>query len=177
MAEEQKPKGQGEETPSNHQTPENEFTSKVVGLNTHNRGHQTKGQDNSYPKTMVKAARLLNGYKVSVCAQRARDDPGEGMAFVQDRGRSRRGGGGTRTGREAAGRDPNNPNCWHCNQPGHHMNRRPDLEVKGIDNLNVDEFDDAHVLFSADGNPTSDGELQDCEVSQECTFSQRGGRG
>ena len=50
----------------------------------------TKGQDN-YPKTMVETTRLLNDYKVSVRAQQARDDPGEGMAFVQDRGGGCRG--------------------------------------------------------------------------------------
>jgi len=66
---------------------------------------------------MVEAARLLNDYKVSVRAQCARDDPGEGMAFVQDRGGNHRGGGTGRpngTGGGAAARDPNNPNCWHC---------------------------------------------------------------
>ena len=82
-------------------------------LKTELANDMTKGQDN-YPKTMVEAARLLNDYKVSVRAQRARDDPGEGMAFVQDRGGNRRGGGTGRpngTGGGAAARDPNNPNC------------------------------------------------------------------
>ncbi len=43
----------------------------------------TKGQDN-YPKTMVEVARLMNNYKSAARAQRARNNPGEGMAFVQD---------------------------------------------------------------------------------------------
>jgi hypothetical protein len=148
-------------------------------LKTELANDMTKGQDN-YPKTMVEAARLLNDYKVSVRAQRARDDPGEGMAFVQDRGGNRSGGGTGRpngTGGGAAARDPNNPNCWHCGQPGHHMNRCPDLAIEGIDNLNVDEYDDAHALFSTEDGPQSDHELQECGESQECAFAQRGGRG
>ena len=58
-------------------------------LKTELANDMTKGQDN-YPKTMVEAARLLNDYRVATRFQRARDDPGEGMAFVQDRGGGRR---------------------------------------------------------------------------------------
>jgi hypothetical protein len=57
-------------------------------LKTELSNDMTKGQDN-YPKTMVEFARLLNDYKITVRAQRAWDDPGEGMAFVQDRGGGR----------------------------------------------------------------------------------------
>jgi hypothetical protein len=64
-------------------------------LKTELANDMTKGQDN-YPKTMVETSRLLNDYKVATRAQRARDDPGEGMAFVQDRGGGRRGGSGAR---------------------------------------------------------------------------------
>ena len=137
-------------------------------LKTELANDMTKGQDN-YPKTMVEAKRLLNDYKTSIRVHRVRDDPGEGMAFVQDRGGGRRGGGGARPGR---GMD--NPNCWHCNKPGHHMNSCPDLAVKGIDNLNIDELDDAHALFSADAQERN-GELQECDNNtQECGFAQQG---
>ena len=57
------------------------------------------------------------------------------------------------------------------------MNRCPDLAVEGIDNLNVDEYDDAHALFSMEDGPQSDSKLQECGESQECAFAQRGGRG
>jgi len=85
-------------------------------LKTELANDMTKGQD-SYPKMMVEASRLLNNYKTRFRVQRARDDPGEGMAFVQDRGGGRRGGGGARPsgGTAGAGRDANNSNCWHCN--------------------------------------------------------------
>ncbi len=57
----------------------------------------------------------------------------------------------------------NNLNCWHCGKPGHHKNRCPDLVIKGIDNLNVAIWGDAHTMFSADT------ESQECEISQECS--------
>jgi hypothetical protein len=107
-------------------------------LKTELANDMTKGQDN-YPKTMVEASRLLNDYKVATRAQRARNDPGEGMAFVQDRGGGRRGGSGARV---SAARDPDDPNCWHCGKPGHQMRRCPDLAVEGVDNFNIDEADD-----------------------------------
>ena len=129
----------------------------------------TKGQDN-YPKMMVEAARLLNDYKVATRFQRARNDPGEGMAFVQDRGGGRRAGGGARA---SAARDPDNPNCWHCNQPGHQMRRCPDLAVEGVDNFNIDETDDAHALFSAEDNDVDD-EFNASAEPQECAFAQKG---
>ena len=44
--------------------------------------------------------------------------------------------------------------------------------IEGLDNMNVDECDDAHAMFSADG------ELQECDAdAQECGFAQRGSRG
>ena len=142
-------------------------------LKTELANDMTKGQDN-YPKTMVEATRLLNDYKVSVRAQRARDDPGEGMAFVQDRGGARRGGGGGSRG--SANRDPDDPNCWHCGKPGHVMRRCPDLAVEGIDNFNIEEADDAHALFSAAGCGTTAeaAELATDGNLQECAFAQRG---
>jgi hypothetical protein len=141
-------------------------------LKTELSNDMTKGQDN-YPKTMVEAARLLNDYKVSVRAQRARDNPGEGMAFVQDRGGGRRGGGGGSRG--SGNRDPDDPNCWHCGKPGHVMRRCPDLAVEGIDNFHIDDSDDVHALLSADtivGATAEDAEVS--VKSQQCTFAQRG---
>jgi hypothetical protein len=141
-------------------------------LKTELSNDMTKGQDN-YPKTMVEATRLLNDYKVTVRAQRAQEDHGEGMAFVQDRGGGRRGGGGGSRGSPA--RDPDDPNCWHCGKPGHVMRRCPDLAVEGvdIDNFHIDDADDAHALFSADALEPS--EVADTsEESQECVFVQRG---
>jgi hypothetical protein len=74
----------------------------------------TKGQDN-YPKTMVEATRLLNDYRTAGRPQRARDDPGEGMAFIQDRGGGRQGGNGGRA-KGAAARDPDNPKAGRREQ-------------------------------------------------------------
>ncbi len=133
----------------------------------------TKGQDN-YPKTMVEATRLLNDYKVAGRSQRARDDPGEGMAFIQDRGGGRRGGSGGSRG--AANRNPENSNCWHCGKPGHVMRRCPDLAVEGVDNFNIEEADDAHALFSASTRDAA-GEAAESVADaklQECGFAQWG---
>ena len=126
--------------------------------------YMTKGTDN-FPKTLVEAMCLLNDYKVAIRPQRAHDNPGEGMAFAQDRGGSCRGGG---SGGRAVACNTDNTNCWHCNKLGHHMNWCPDLVVKGIDNLNVEEFNDAHTLFSAKAGRN----FEKCMESQECGFAQ-----
>ena len=118
----------------------------------------TKGQDH-YPKTIVEATRLLNDYKLSHCVQRARDDPGEGVAFVQDRGNKREGSDEGVGGN--GGQDAKNPNFWHCNQPGHHMNRCPELAVKGVDNFNIDELDRGHGFFSTAMGSTAMGAPKD----------------
>ncbi len=92
------------------------------------------------------------------------------MAFVQDRGGGRRTGGGARA---SATRYPDNPNCWHCSQPGHHMRCCPDLAVEGVDNFNINETNYAHALFSAEGDDFD--EVFDTSAeSQECAFAQRG---
>ena len=93
--------------------------------------------------------------------------PGRGWRSCKtaagDAGDGARPGGGT-----------DNPNCWHCNKPGHLRNSCPDLAVEGIDNLNIKEFDDAHALFSADALEC-DGELQEWDNNaQECGFGQQG---
>ena len=90
------------------------------------------------------------------------------MAFVQSRGGTSRGGGGAK---ELAARDPNSPNCWHCGKPGHQMRNCPDLSVKGVDNFNIDDTNDAHTLFSED---ESGAETNTGGGSQECGFVQRG---
>ena len=59
-------------------------------LKTELANNMTKGQDH-YPKTIVEVTCLLNDYRISPCLQRASEDPGEGMAFVQDKG-AKRGG-------------------------------------------------------------------------------------
>ena len=100
----------------------------------------TKGQDN-YPKTMVETARLLNIAR----SQHALNAP----VKIQERvWHSSRAGGSSRA---SAARDPNNPNCWHCSQPGHHMCRCLDLAVEGIDNFNINEADNTHAFFTAEG--------------------------
>jgi hypothetical protein len=129
-----------------------------------------KGTDN-YPKSMVDATRMLTEYKGAIRIHRIHNADGDGMAFVQ--------GGGRRKGKdkEADGAGDSTPNCWHCGKPGHHKNRCPDLMIEGIDNLNVADCDDAHVMFSADG------ELQECDANaqewdaQECGFAQQGSVG
>ncbi len=55
------------------------------------------------------------------------------------------------------------------------MNRCPDLAIEGIDNLNVDDLDDAHALLSAEGQEC-DGELQECDGNARAT-RQRDKRG
>jgi hypothetical protein len=62
-------------------------------LKTELANSMTKGQDH-YPKTIVKATRLLDNYRLNPRVQHARDDPGEGVAFVQDQGSRREGGAG-----------------------------------------------------------------------------------
>ena len=101
-----------------------------------------KGSDN-YPKSIVDATRMLTEYKGGIRIHRIPNTDSDGMAFVQ--------GGGRRKAKE---KEPNGdgdstPNCWHCGKPGHHKNRCPDLMVEGIDNLNIEDFDDAHGMFSA----------------------------
>jgi hypothetical protein len=84
-------------------------------LKTELANDMTKGQDD-YPKTMVEAARLLNDYKIMARAQCGRGDPGEGMAFIQDRGGGRRGGGGAR--RPAGGLALQKARTPHASLPG-----------------------------------------------------------
>ncbi len=101
----------------------------------------------------MEVTRLLNYYKVAARVQHARDNPGEGMVLFQDCGGACRGGRGARG---SAARDLDNPNCWHCGQPGHHMRRCPDLAVEGVDNFNINELDDTHALFSAGGDDVNE---------------------
>lgn len=137
----------------------------------------TKGQDH-YPKTVVEATRLLNDYRVNPRVQCVRDDPREGVAFVQDRGNKREGGTGWNKGSGGSGRDAKSPNCWHCNQPGHHMNRCPELAVEGIDNLNIDQLDSGHGFFSTAEVTDKDVDLQECQDgSKEYAFAQREEKG
>ena len=50
--------------------------------------------------------------------------------------------------------------------------------VEGIDNLNIDKFDNAHGFFSTTGGNVEDDDLQECPAgAQECKFAQRGEKG
>ncbi len=92
---------------------------------------------------------MLNKYKGTVRVHRIRDPDGDGIAFLQGSGG---GHGKSNKAKEKDGNGDGNstPNCWHCGKPGHHKNQCPKLVVEGIDNLNVNEWDDAHALFAND---------------------------
>jgi hypothetical protein len=100
----------------------------------------TKGTDN-YPKTIVERMRILNDCKVPSRLQRTPQADGEGMAFVQEGGRGGRGGSQS---------DGGNQLCWHCEKTGHLRKKCPELQQLeiGVDNLNIEDYDNAHALFS-----------------------------
>jgi hypothetical protein len=127
--------------------------------------NMTEGSDN-YPKSIVDTTRMINKYKGAIRVHRIRDGDGDGVAFVQGGSLGRR---KPKEVKEAQDADTS-PNCWHCGKPGHHKNRCPDLAIKGIDNLNVAEWDDTHALFSTSGDAQEwgDGEAQECIGVHTC---------
>jgi hypothetical protein len=116
----------------------------------------TKGMDN-YPKTIVKTMCILNDYKVPARLQRFPQVDGEGMAFTQNGGRS---------GFQS---DGGNQSCWHCGKTRHIRKKRPELQQLeiGVDNLNIENCDNAHALFSTEAG---------CG-KEECTLVQRNAKG
>ena len=98
----------------------------------------TQGNDN-YPKTFVETLRLLTDYVPPPRLHRLRDLGGEGLAFIQ-------GEGGTSHGPESK----SEVKCWHCG--GLHVKSEfPELKLldTGIQNLNIDDCNNEHNLFSA----------------------------
>jgi len=96
-----------------------------------------KGTDN-YPKTIVETMRLLTDYVPPPRLQRVRDPDGEGLAFIK-------GDPGTPWGPKK------DVKCFHCNGP-HYKADCPKLKLleSGIQNLNIDDCEEEHNLFSAD---------------------------
>ena len=82
------------------------------------------------------------------------------MAFVQK-------GGHGGCGRSQS--DGGNQLCWHCGKTGHLCKKCPELQQLeiGVDNLNIEDCDDAHALFSTEAG---------CK-KKECTLVQRNAKG
>jgi hypothetical protein len=99
----------------------------------------TKGTDN-YPKTIVKTMRLLTDYVPLPRLQRVHDLDGEGLTFIQ-------GESGTLRGPKSKGE----VKCWHCGGP-HFKNECSELKLlnTGVQNLNIDDCNEEHNLFSAE---------------------------
>jgi hypothetical protein len=71
---------------------------------------------------------------------------GEGLAFIQGKDAMPR-----IPKKETASKDE--IECWHCNKLGHYKNKCPELQQVldvGIQNINIDECDKEHALFSAE---------------------------
>jgi hypothetical protein len=99
--------------------------------------NMTKGTDN-YPKTMVETMCMLTDYVPLPRLKHARDPDGEGLAFIQ--------------GEDGALRGPKKDiKCYRCGGP-HYKNECPKLKLldSGVQNLNIDDCDNEHNLFSAD---------------------------
>ncbi len=97
----------------------------------------TKGTDN-YPKIMVETVRMLTDYVPLPRLQRVRDPDGKGLAFIQGKG--------------GVLRSPKmDIKCYHCGGP-HYKNKCPKHKLLdlGVQNLNIDDCDNEHNLFSAD---------------------------
>jgi hypothetical protein len=103
----------------------------------------TKGADN-FPKRIFETMRLLTNYKAPPRLQQVRNLDGEGLAFVQGKGAMPH----VRK-RETARKDE--IECWNCNMMGHYKNECTELQVldEGIKNINFDECNKKHTLFSA----------------------------
>ena len=94
---------------------------------------------NNYLKTIAETMQLLTDYVPPPRLQRMHDPDGEGLAFIQ-------GEGGTSRGLRSKGE----VKCWHCGGP-HFKSECPELKLldTGIQNLNIDDCNDEHNLFSA----------------------------
>ncbi len=99
--------------------------------------NMTKGTDN-YSKTMVETMRMLTDYVPPPRLQRVHDPDSKGPAFIQGEGGASRG-------------PKKDIKCYHCGGP-HYKNECPELKLpdSGVQNLNIDDCDDEHNLFSAD---------------------------
>jgi hypothetical protein len=111
--------------------------SRFYQVKTDLQNDMTKGTNN-FPKTVAETTCLLSKYKVPPRHVRAREPDSKGVAFVQ--------GSGER--KPAIG----TIDCWHCGKLGHCKTSCPELQIVGVQNLNIEDCVQEHSLFSADND-------------------------
>jgi hypothetical protein len=100
----------------------------------------TKGTDNYHPKMMVETMHMLTNYVPPPRLQPVHDPDGKGLAFIQGKGGVSRG-------------LKKDIKCYHCGGP-HYKKKCPKLKLLdlGVQNLNINDCDDNHNLFSANNS-------------------------